>query len=142
MRGDAARSLELARESSGKGSRYGQFVLGLFYEFGVGGVAEDYAKALALYQLAAAQNLDGAQWWLGYLYDLGLGVAKDVAEALRLWQLAAAQGHPTALFSVGFFHEHGLGGVRKNKAEAIRWYRRAQAGGHPRAADAVQRLGA
>ena len=53
---DVARSLELARESPGKGSRYGQLVLGQLYEFGRAGVALNYAQALVLCRLAAAQN--------------------------------------------------------------------------------------
>ena len=97
---DEARSVELARESSGKGSRYGQFTLGLLYRHGGGGVAQDYAQAVALYRLAAAQNLDDAQYSLGYMYYDGIGVAQDDAEALRLYQLAAAQGHPVALFNI------------------------------------------
>ena len=138
---DAAQSSELARESSGKGSRYGQYVLGRLYEYGAGGVAQDYAQALALYRLAAAQNLDGAQNSLGFMYYYGHGVAQDYSEALRLFQLAAAQGHPIALYNVAVNHERGHG-VRKNKAEAIRWYRRAQAAGDPDAADQLQMLGA
>ena len=138
---DVARSLELARESSGKGSRYGQFVLGGLYLWGVGGVARDIAQAVALYRLAASQNLDGAQDALGHMYDQGLGfiVDEDDAEALRFFHLAAAQGHPWALLNVALFHEHGRGD-RKNKAAAIRWYRRAQAAGNPQAASALQRL--
>ena len=136
---DAARSLELARESSGKGSRYGQHVLGWLYRFVAGGVALDGAQALALYRLAAAQNLDWAHGSLGGMYDNGRGVAQDDAEALRLYQLAAAQGQSQALYNVAVCYEHGEG-VRKNKAEAIRWYRRAQAAGDADAAAAVQRL--
>ena len=138
---DLARSLELARESSGKGSRYGQHVLGWFYRCGAGGVAQDYAQAHALYRLAAAQNFDAAQCSLGSMYYNGDGVAQDFAEALRLYQLAAAQGHPTALFWVATCHEDGLG-VRKNKAAAIRWYRRAQAAGMGPAALSLWVLGA
>jgi TPR repeat protein len=137
---DAERSLELARESSGRGSRYGQFVLGGFYQYGLEGVARDYAQALALYRLAAAQNLDEAQISLGWMYANGRGVARDHAEAMRLYQLAVAQGHPEALFRVASFHECGHG-VPANKAEAIRWYRRAQAAGWPFAAHALQMLG-
>ncbi len=136
---NAARSLELARESSGKGSRYGQYALGGFYEVGSGGVAQDYAQAVALFRLAAAQNFDDALCALGHMYAKGFGIAQDRAEALRLCQLAAAQGHPTALFNVAVSHEFGLG-VPKNEAEAIRWYRRAQSAGHPKAADALQGL--
>ena len=136
---DEERSLELARESSGKGSRYGQYMLGHVYQWGEGII--NYAKALALYRLAAAQNFDEAQWSLGDMYFLGRGVAEDLAEALRLYQLAAAQGHPDALYNVAYCHEEGRG-VRKNKAEAIRWYRRAQAAGQPDAAAKLHRLGA
>jgi hypothetical protein len=136
---DAARSLKLARESSGKGSRYGQCALGVWYLNGEGSVALDYAQAIALLWLAAVQNFDWAQCMLGYMCLRGLGVAKDYAEALRLFQLAAAQGHPDALHMVAFCHENGLG-VPKNKAEAIHWYRRAQAAGSTHAADALQRL--
>ncbi len=134
---DDARSLELARESSGKGSRYGQCVLGWLHAGGYGGVARDYAQALALYRLAAAQNFDGAQYSLGDMYDERHGVAQDYAEALRLYRLAAAQGHPAALFMVAGCYKDGQG-VRKNKAEAIRWYRRAQAAGDTNAAIILQ----
>ena len=136
---DDARSLELARESSGKGSRYGQFMLGTLYHCGIGGVAQDYAQALAFYRLAAAQNFVEAQLSLGVMYYTGDGVARDHAEALRWYQLAAAQGHPMALYNVATCYEHGQG-VRKNKAAAIRWYKRAQAAGDTDAADQLRRL--
>jgi len=137
---DQARSLELARESSGRGSRYGQHTLGELHDSGRGGLARDGAQALAFFRLAAAQGLDRAQCSLGIMYDFGFGgVVQDDAEALRWWQLAAAQGHPTALFNVASCYEVGQG-VRKNKAAAIRWYRRAQAAGDPAAASALRRL--
>jgi TPR repeat protein len=135
---DEARSLELARKSSGRGSRYGQHTLGELYD---GGFAHDYAQAVAFYRLAAAQGLDEAQFKLGWLYYCGEGVAEDDAEALQWWQLAAAQGHPTALYQIAFCRENGLG-VAADEAEAIRWYRRAQAAGDTDAADELERLGA
>jgi hypothetical protein len=138
--GDHVRSLELARESSGSGlgSRYGQLTLGVLHRCGLGGLAQDNAQAVALYRLAAAQNFDGAQNSLGFIYEYGFGVAQDYAEALRWYQLAAAQGHPTALFRVASFHENGLG-IPKNKDEAIRWYRRAQAAGSNTAKAVLER---
>jgi len=138
---DAARSLELARESSGRGSRYGQLTLGWLHRWGRGGVAWDVAQAVAFYRLAAVQGLDAAQCILGDMYFNGFGVARDYAEALRWFQLAAAQGYPFALLRFAECHEFGRG-VRKNKAAAIRWYRRAQAAGHPDAANDLLRLGA
>ncbi len=136
---DEERSLALARESSGKGSRYGQCVLGELYEDGAGGVARDHVRAVVLYRLAAAQNLDRAQLSLGIMYYYGDGVAQDYAEALRWFQLAAAQAMHLGLSWVAGCHKFGRG-VPENKAEAIRWYRRAQAAGCPDAADELQRL--
>jgi len=141
---DEALSLELARESSGRGSKYGHVTLGELHYLGRGGVARDFAEAAAFYRLAAAQGLDEAQYSLGYMFHLGLGVAEDCtdfAAALRWYQLAAAQGHPYALYNIAECHKNGHG-VAVDVAEAIRWYRRAQAAGHPYAADELQRLGA
>jgi len=138
---DFARSLEFARESSGRGSRYGQVTLGWLHCLGRGGLVVDHAQAVAFYRLAAAQGLDEAQLSLGLMYLNGWGVARDRAEALRLFQLAAAQGHAAGLFWVAFCHEKGQG-VAVDVAEAIRWYRRAQAAGHPYVADNLQRLAA
>ena len=136
---DEARSLDLAIESSGRGSRYGQVTLGTLHHFGRGGLAQDHVQALAFYRLAAAQGLDGAQLSLGCMYHYDHSVAPDRAAALLLFQLAAAQGHPTALFWVAKCHEKGLG-VAADVAEAIRWYRRAQAAGDPDAAAEFRRL--
>jgi TPR repeat protein len=137
---DNARSLELARESSGRGSRYGQYALGGLHEVGEGGLAQDDTQAIAFYGLAAAQGLDAAQCQLGIKYGGGNQyIVHDQAEALRLFQLAAAQGYSSGLFLVADCHERGHG-VRKSKAEAIRWYRRAQAAGDPDAAGKLRRL--
>ena len=96
---DAARSLALARASAGEGSKHGQWTLGDLYLMGEGGVAEDYAAAVAQYRLAAAQGYDSAQNNLGYMLSKGYGVAQDYAEALRWYKLAAAQGLGASLFN-------------------------------------------
>jgi TPR repeat protein len=132
-------SLELARISSELGSPYGQYALGKLYHLGRAGVVQNYAQAVALFRLAAAQNLDEAQFTLGYMSYYGNGVAQDYAEALRLFQLAAAQGHPEALYYVAKCHECGFG-VTGNQAEGISWYRRAQAAGYYRASYDLRRL--
>jgi hypothetical protein len=100
---DEERALELARESSEKGSRYGQHTLGeLLHE---GGLAVQYqrddSQAIVFYRAAAVQGLDAAQCSLGKMYQCGYGVAQDLAEGLRLCQLAAAQGY------ICNVHDHG-----------------------------------
>ena len=125
---DEDRALELARESSEKGSRYGQHTLGE-----LSAVQRDDFQALVFYRAAAVQGLDAAQCSLGKMYQCGYGVAQDNAEALRLYELAAAQGLSEALFSVALCHELG-DGVSVDVEEARSWCRRAQAAGHHLAA--------
>ena len=60
------------------------------------GVAQDYAEAVRLYRIAAAQGHADCQYCLGYMFRDGLGVAQDDAEANRWFRLAATQGHPGA----------------------------------------------
>ena len=131
-----SRWLQRALESAGKGSRYGQCNLGAHYET-MG--SHYYVQAVELYRLAAAQNLDSAQLYLGHMHANGFGVAKDPFEALRLYRLAAAQGHPQALYDVADCYEYGKG-VRRNRDEAICWYKRAQAAGHRDAEYSWRRL--
>ena len=138
---DTALSLELARESSGRGSRYGQHALGKLHYWGAVELVRDNAQAMSFYRLAAAQGLDEAQRMLGCMYYHGEGVALDYAEALRWFQLAAAQGHAEALCWVALCHENGWG-VAADVAETIRWLRRAQAAGFPGVALHLERLGA
>ena len=56
------------------------------------GCRQDFAKAVRLYSLAAAQGLADAQSNLGYMFEGSRGVAQDRAEAIRWYRLAAAQG--------------------------------------------------
>jgi len=128
---DEDRALELARESSEKGSKYGQHTLGE-----LSAVQRDDFQALVFYRAAAVQGLDAAQCSLGKMYQCGYGVAQDNAEALRLYELAAAQGLSEALFSVGLCHELG-DGVPVDVEVARSWFRRAQAAGHPWAAHKI-----
>ena len=93
---DAARGLALGRESEAAGSCFGQYVVGVCYDFGCGGVAQDDAEAARLFRLAADQGHAGAQNNLGYMFEDGKGVAKDRVEAIRWHRLAAAQGQGQA----------------------------------------------
>jgi len=124
-----ARSLELARESSDRGSRYGQYATGKMH------ILRDRAQALLFFGLAAAQGLDAAQFSLGTLCFTG-----DRTEALMWMQSAAAQGHPEATCIVAFCHQFGLS-VAADVEEAVRLYTRARAAGSQRAAEALRMLG-
>ncbi len=57
---------------------------------------KDYAEAVRLYSLAAAQGHVAAQYNLGCMFKQGEGVGQDRAEAIRWYRLAAAQGFACA----------------------------------------------
>lgn len=133
------KSLELALQSSEKGSKYGQFVLGYFNEdYNSSGVPmeKNMVRSCEWYRLASSQGHDGATYKLAEFYAGAdeetifavfgeLDVETLNAEALRLYILAVAQGYqnPDVLRHIAEFVNHtGNEGfvVSKNKAEAIR----------------------
>jgi TPR repeat protein len=124
-----ALSLKLARESAGRGSKYGQITLAQLHHLGERELVLDWTQGVVFLWLAAKQGLDYALFKLGFMYNYGINCTKDYTEALRLYQLAAAQGHPAALFCIAMCYQKGWG-VAADIIEASRWHRRAQEAGH------------
>ena len=92
---DYARSLELARESAERGSKYGQYTMARVH-MGGGGRSRsmsDNEIAVQYFRQAAAQGLDAAQRELSIKLRFGVHIVRDAAEAERLDQLATNQGY-------------------------------------------------
>ena len=103
-------------------------LLGDLYLDGKGGVAQDYAKALSTYMIAAEEDYAPAQAQVGYIYQNALGVPADYAKAMEWNNRAAMQGNPEGQAQIGYLYQNGLG-VTQNLDEAGRWYTRAKEGG-------------
>ena len=88
--------------------------------YGRGDYAEAYEDLKALAGLGDAE----AQYFLGRMYDRGLGVAKDQAEAIKWFRRAADQGYAKAQFSMGAAYQTGSG-VPQDYVEAVKWFRKA-----------------
>jgi len=126
---DYARAMMLASESASAGCRYGQYVLGSLHDDPPKpGIECNFATAAAHYRSAAAQQLEVAQWKLGYIYAYGYSgvINRDDAEALHRYKQAADQGHSSSCFQVAMYYEQGLS-VPVDVAEAVRWYMCTQA---------------
>jgi TPR repeat protein/tRNA A-37 threonylcarbamoyl transferase component Bud32 len=67
---------------------------GEYFEFGLAGVAVDYAKARALYQAACDVDHASGCRSLGFVYANGHGVPKDPARASTLYRKACDLGEP------------------------------------------------
>ena len=103
------------------------------YEDGVTAYGRgNFPAALGEFQGLARQGDAAAQFYLGIMYENGLGVARDRAEAAKWYRRAAEQGHANAQFHLGAMYVHGMG-VARDRAEAAKWYRRAAEQGHANA---------
>lgn len=84
----------------------------------------DLATALKFW-LAAAEGGDAqAQYYVGEIYERGLGTAPDYAKAAEWYRRAAEGGNTQAKVNLGFLYEKGLG-VPQDTRAALEWYRLA-----------------
>ncbi len=65
-----------------------------------------------------------AQYYVGQMFERGLGVDPDFASAASWYRKAAEQGYAAAQINLGSLYETGRG-VEQDGEEALRWYRRA-----------------
>ena len=85
---------------------------------------EHYATALKELEPLAEQGDATAQYYIGAMYDEGLGVAIDHAKAFAWYLKSAEQGKFETQFNVGLMYEKGEG-VSQNLNKAIEWYKKA-----------------
>ena len=78
---------------------------------------------LALRELRplAAQGDANAQFFLGVMYDFGLGVHRDYARAVKWYRKAADLGFSRAQSNLGQMYSKGRG-VPQDDAQAHMWY--------------------
>lgn len=112
------------RKAAEKGNAAAQCLLGLAYEFGRGGLPQDYARAAVWYHKAADQGFAEAQDRLGSMYQVGHGVPQDYAQATGWYRKAAVQGLADAQNMLGYAYENGYG-VAQDYAQAAMWYHKA-----------------
>ncbi len=94
--------------------------------------SNDFVRALALFEKAARQGSEHAQFNCAVMYSGGLGTAVDNAKALMWLEKAARQGHPEAQYNCGVMYSNGLGTAVDN-AKALMWLEKAARQGHAQA---------
>ena len=115
------RAFELATHGARMGCAHSKGALGIFYQSGLGGVAEDCPTAFALGSESAEAGSCFGQYVVGAAFHWGLGVEHDQTEAARWYRLAAAQGHSGAQYGLGDILEYG-GQNAQDMTEAVEWY--------------------
>ena len=104
-------------------------------------VKKDYKIAYELWLPLAEQSNSKAQFFLGFMHDLGFGTPEDDKEAVKWYQLAAEQGDSRAQLFTGFIYDFGRG-VAKDSQEAFKWYQLAAKGGYLEARTKIYDLAA
>ena len=61
---------------------------------------KDYKTARELWLPLAEQGEPRAQFFLGFMHDMGFGVPEDDKEAIKWYQLAAEQGYAEAKVNI------------------------------------------
>jgi TPR repeat protein len=103
--------------------------IGPDYNFGMKAIEHsNYELAITWLQPLAEQGHVRARYFLGWMYENGLGVAIDHREAARWYRLAAEQGEPFAQTRLGYFNEKGLG-VARDDTLAAQWYAKSAESG-------------
>ena len=84
----------------------------------------NYATSLKIWLAEAEKGNQEAQYYVGKIYEGGLGTPPDYAAAARWYEKAAAKGHSASQFSLGYLYENGLG-VAVDRTKAFNLYRQA-----------------
>lgn len=124
---DALRHIQRAADA---GSSEGAHRLAIVYAQGLAGTPRNEARALDLFQKAAAAGHTRAQINLGILYLRGLGVPRDVVNARAWLEKAAASGDLQALYTLGRAMDEGSDQIAPDPVRAADLYRRAAEKGH------------
>ena len=101
-----------------------QFELGLMYDFGSEGVAQNYRIAFRWYKAAAEHGEVGAQVAIGTMFTVGKGVKQDFSEAFKWFNKAARQGNGNAQIGLGTLYAEGLG-IEQDYAKSYAWHKLA-----------------
>ena len=84
----------------------------------------NYQTSLKIWLDAAAKGDHDAEYYVGKIYEDGLGTAPDYTEAAKWYEKAAAAGHSASQFVLATMYEKGLG-VAADQQKAMNLYRRA-----------------
>jgi TPR repeat protein len=122
--GEAMRAVEIWRPLARAGSARAQFGLGVAYERGGAGLAQDPQRAAEWYGRAARQGHRDAQTNLGRMYAEGRGVPRDPSRAAMWWRKAARAGQAVAQYNLALSLYQGRGAVL-DRGRAVTWMRRS-----------------
>jgi eukaryotic-like serine/threonine-protein kinase len=125
----AARTL--AEPLAKNGDAECEFIMGVLYDDGLGGVDRDSFRAFDWYRKSANQGYVKAEFNLAVMYDNGEGTPPNKAEAFNWYYRAAEKNYASAQLDVGLIYRNGMNGVTKDEQLARQWLGKAAASDNP-----------
>jgi len=133
-RGRPREAVPVLQHAASAGSAEGAHRLALLYAQGVDGIAHDDARALELFEKAAATGHVRAEINAGMLYFYGRGTTKDLVKARAWLEKAAATNDPYALYALGRAMDETQDAALADPVRSADLYKRAALQGHTLAA--------
>ncbi len=100
------------------GNRNSQFILGQYYQYGIG-VDKNLNAAAQWYFSAAKQNYLPAEYNLGLLFLKGLGVKQNFEKARYWLNRTAFKGNSNAQYSLGLIYQNGYTSTNSEAPQQI-----------------------
>lgn len=100
------------------------FYLGKLYYEGSDTIEQNYYEAYTWFMKAATSNyapIAKARYFLGLMYQKGLGIEQDSFQAVQWYKLAAIQGDPEAQYNLGLMYMNGEG-IAQDFIQAHIWF--------------------
>lgn len=86
--------------------------------------AKNYVKAFDLYEKACAQkNIEGC-FYVGWMYQKGLGTKQDYFKAVEYYQSTCNKNHGLACNNLGGMYDYGTG-IKQDSSKALKYYTKA-----------------
>ena len=121
-KGDYKQALNLFKIVAESGVVEAQAHLGRMYFVEGESVVQNYLEALKWLMVSAEQDNSSGQYYLGVMYDNGIGISENNKEAAKWFQLSAEQGERKAQNNLGAMYHFGEG-VPQIFQKAVEWYR-------------------
>ena len=132
-----AMTLKEVRYLADQNNPAAQFTMGLLYEKGEQGLAQDMVEARKWYEKAAHANVY-ARNRLAVMYYQGLGgLERDVPKTIKLLEQSVAQNSDVAQFMLGSIYYNGAEGVTVDKVKARELFEKAARRGNAQAQDTL-----
>lgn len=115
-----------------------EFIIGRFYNFGIG-VEENDEMAFSWWLKSANHGNDEAQNNVGYYYEKGRVVTQDLDKALEWYKKSASQNNYSAPANIGTLYYEGIG-RQVDCQEALKWFKQAAELGNSIAVGYIERM--